>query len=148
MEEINILKTEKWLNTAEIDALLEGVSFIILAQPNMDERSPSRIHISIFFHTPEAIPEEIVPQVLEKISHDYHLTDIIDFKYSLGDVAFAKTNEPTPMPYHLPSKLEGDHSLEEGDTVKMFLFDFDANASEGFENVAKSMTGWTYVKEH
>ena len=145
MEEMTILKTQKWLTKKEIKTLLEKVSFIILAQPNLDERSFARIHFTVFFHTSEPIPDAAISSVGEKLAKDFHLSDIMNFSYTMGNVAFAKTNEPKPMPYHLPDQEQ--HELPEGDTQSMFIFDFDANAHEGFENIKKSMTGWTYIYE-
>ena len=145
MNDNRLLKTEKWLKTPEIQKELERVAFIILAQANIDETSSSPIHFTIFFHTSEPIIDEAIEAIKEKLAKDYHLNNIINFSATLGDVAFAKTNEPLPMPFYIKDKRKDE--LPEGDTIVMFIFDFDANAHKGFENIKKSMTGWSYVYE-
>lgn len=140
-----ILKTEKWLSQLEIQTLLAKVSYVILAQPNLDDKSPIRGHFTVFFNLQEVLPDDVVDQVLEKFVKDNNLIQVCNFHHGLGNVAFAKTNLDQPMPYFLPS--DNKHEIEDAGKIKLFIFDFDANATEGFEGILKGQSGWSYISE-
>jgi len=143
-----VLKTEKWFSKAEIEEILNNVEYIIMAEPNFNDTSMAQIHFTIFLNTQDVLPKEVINPILEKFSTEYKLKDVIDFQHQLADVAFAKTNQETPMPYHkITHDANSSAILEDAGTIKNYIFDFNANAIEGFNQIRDGLTGWSYVYE-
>jgi hypothetical protein len=137
------LKTEKYLSTAEINAHLEGVEYIIKAAPAVREEAKAPIHITLFLNTQDRLPPEIAQAVLDRFAEQYGLRDISDL-YSRPDrVAFAETVQETPMPLHL---FTPEDKMRLPSTV-MFIMDFEADSDNFPEVKEKQLTGWTYSYE-
>ncbi len=146
IKEEDFLKTEKWLSDAEIFTLLQGVSYIILAEPNFAEGASTTSHFTIFFNTQEEIPDDITQQILEKFAQEHTLYDIENFQHMLADVAFAANNQETPMPMVINHQAEHTPYEEGAGSVKNYIFAFNANFKEGFEKTLEGFSGWSYVR--
>lgn len=133
------IKAEKHMSKQEIIAHLEGVEYIIMAAPNTQEMPQAPIHFTIFLNTSDAIPKDIQKQIIDKFATQYAITNIRDLFSQLDDVAFAITNQETPMPMHLYTPDE-KKSLP---SVKLHVIDFLADAKE-FSEVKQGQTGWSY----
>ena len=139
MQKHEALKTQRYFDKAEIAAHLEGVEYIIMAAPTTRDNALAPIHFTIFLNTAESLPAEIQQAVLEKFAKQYKLFNISDVFSQVDAVAFAVTNQETPMPMHLykeSDKKELPHGF-------MHIIDFEAD-SEDFKEAKTGSTGWSY----
>jgi hypothetical protein len=139
MQNIETLQSQRYLEKNEIQAHLEGVEYIIMAQPSIRDDSPAPIHFTIFLNTPDELPQEVQEPVLNKFCQQYEIFERIDLLSGIGEVAFAVTQQNTPMPMHL---FKADEMAAMPHT-KMYIFDFEANATH-FNEAKDGLTGWSY----
>lgn len=135
----DVLKNERWLDIIEIQNTLEGISHIVMAAPTGYKDREDLVHFSLFLNTQDDLPADIARNVMEKFAFDNQISDIDHITHDLADIAFAVTNKETPMPIHIEEKDEGTT------TTQMYLIDFTGR-SPLFEEAAKGMTGWSYIK--
>ncbi|MEA2110501.1 MAG: hypothetical protein U9P71_00480 [Campylobacterota bacterium] len=139
MKEIEALQATRYLEKDELQSHLEGVEYIMMAQPSLRDDSPAPVHFTIFLNTQEALPNEVITPVFEKFCKQYNIFDVIDLISGIGVVAFSVTQQKTPMPMHLFKQEE----MKEMPNTKMYIFDFEADATE-FKEAKDGLTGWTY----
>ncbi|MCJ7764772.1 MAG: hypothetical protein MUP09_02405, partial [Thiovulaceae bacterium] len=114
MQKHEALKTQRYFEKAEIETHLKGVEYIIMAAPTTRDNAQAPIHFTIFLNTRETLAPEIQQAVLEKFATQYKLSNISDIFSQIDAVAFAVTNQETPMPMHLfkeSDKKELPHTL-------------------------------------
>ena len=133
------LKAKRYLDPDEIKTHLDGVEYIIMAQPSVRDDSPAPIHFTIFLNIQEALPVEIKDAVLDKFCTQYEIFDIIDLLSGVDIVAFSITQQKTPMPMHL-YKAEDRANIP---NTNMYIFDFEADAKQ-FKEAKEGLTGWSY----
>lgn len=139
MQEIKPLSVNTYLSHSEIQSLLEGVEFIVMASPSMLSDPKLPIHFTIILNTSDPIPEEIKPLILEKFCKEYRITTVEHLLSNLERVAFAKTTQETPMPRHIIDDAEAN-------TIPwtlLHIIDFAGDA-EGFKEAKDGLSGWSY----
>jgi len=139
MQKHEALKTQRYLNKAEIAAHLNGVEYIIMAAPSTRQDAKAPIHFTIFLNTTDILPQEVQQAILEKFAAQYKLFNISDVFSQIDAVAFAITNQETPMPMHL-FKADDKKALEHG---FMHILDFEADSND-FKEAKSGSTGWSY----
>jgi len=141
MQEIQPLKINSYLALSEIEKLLEGVEFIIMAAPSMLTPPALPIHFTIILNTSDPIPEAIKPQIIEKFCRDNAITATSDLIFEPARIAFAMTAQETPMPRHLFDPAEANTIP----WVPLQIIDFLGDSS-GFKEVKDGLSGWSYSK--
>lgn len=139
MQEMQALKVHSYLSQPEIQKLLEGVEFIIMASPSMMAASELPLHFTIILNTSEVLPEAVKPQILEKFCREYAITETKHVLSNLERVAFALTTQETPMPHHIIDDAEAN-------TIPwtlLHVIDFLGD-SDGFKEAKDGFTGWSY----
>lgn len=139
MQTHEALKTQRYFEKEEIAAHLDGVEYIIMAAPTTLDDAKAPIHITIFLNTTEQLPMDIQQAIIEKFATQYKLFNISDVFSQVDAVAFAITNQETPMPMHLfrdEDKKELPHGF-------MHIIDFQAD-SPNFDEAKNGSTGWSY----
>ncbi|MDD5717640.1 MAG: hypothetical protein PHW64_07530 [Sulfuricurvum sp.] len=139
MQEIQPLNIQNYLSFNEINTLLEGVEFIIMAAPSMMNPPAHPIHFTIILNTSEPLPEEIKPMIFEKFCHDYKITATSHLLSNLERIAFGKTTQDTPMPKHIVDDAEA-HTIP---WKLLYIIDFLGD-SEGFQEAKDGLSGWSY----
>ncbi|KIM11058.1 MAG: hypothetical protein KU37_08105 [Sulfuricurvum sp. PC08-66] len=139
-----ILKTYKWYTQAEIEMFLEGVSHIIMVEPDLRDNKSKRLHFTLFLNTREALPPVVIEPVTEKFFDELGLYDVIEMSHFMAEVAFAQTSQETPMPHLLDEAATA--SYDGAQSVPCFVLDFYALAREGYEEIAEGLSGWSYVR--
>lgn len=142
MDKQEILKTEKWLDYAEIEKNLEGVEYILMAAPTPGQNVGTPIHFSIYLNTKEPLPGEVWEQVFEKFCKDYGITRVSDMIRGVLPVAFSLNNRDTAMPMLLSDESAKGSALH---YTQMYVFDFEGEAKGFKECKRESKTGWTYA---
>ncbi|WP_345987380.1 hypothetical protein WCX18_09660 [Sulfurimonas sp. HSL1-2] len=142
-QEHQALKTEQYLNPAEITAHLEGVEYIVMAAPAVRDTAKAPIHFTLFLNTADNLPADIQQAVLDKFADQYGFRNIADLFSQPDRVAFAVTTQETPMPLHL---FKPEDKMRLPSTV-MFVMDFEADSDNFPEVKEKQLTGWTYAYE-
>ncbi len=141
--EAKALTAEHYFKNEEIMAHLDGVEYIIMAAPAPDHFKNSPIHFTIFLNTIEPLPQEVKMPVLEKFMAQYGIKHQEELMSQMMPVAFAQTNEDTPMPLLL---IDPKNQREMPHRV-MHVMDFLGDSDE-FETVTShALTGWTYAYE-
>ncbi len=141
MDPKDVLFTRKWLTRKEIETNLDGVEYIVMAGPTLDQDPSTPIHFTIYLNTQENLPDEIIEQVFNKFAREYEITKVRDMVSGLYPVAFALNDRDTAMPMF----LMGDNATSgEVEYMQMYLFDFEGNAKGFKECKTESKTGWTY----
>ena len=143
MQENKAIKTEKYLNTDEINTHLEKVEYIIMAAPAPEYFQDTPIHITIFLNTAEQFPDKVKEMIFDKFYTDYDITKHAEVMSQVMPVGFALTSHDTPMPMLLV-KPQDQSSIP---NVPMHVIDFLADSTYFEEVKAKSLTGWSYVYE-
>lgn len=138
MQEMKPLKINGYLSYGEIEKLLEGVEYIMMASPSLVKNAPP-IHFSIILNTSDPIPEEIKPLILEKFCREHAITATSHVLSNLERIAFAMTSQETPMPRHLIDDAEA-RSIP---WRLLHIIDFLGDA-EGFKEAKEGLSGWTY----
>ncbi len=133
------IKANKYMTKEEITAHLDGVEYIIMAAPNTQNNPKSPIHFTIFLNTSDDIPKDVQHQIIDKFAKQYNISNLANMFSQLDDVAFALTNQETPMPMHI-FKEEDKSSFE---SVKLHIIDFLAD-SDNFQEPKQGQTGWSY----
>lgn len=139
MQTHEALKTKRYFEREEIENHLNGVEYIIMAAPTTLDDAKAPIHITIFLNTTEILPREIQEAIIDKFADQYKLFNISDVFSQIDAVAFALTNQETPMPMHLfreEDKKELPHSF-------MHIIDFQADSPD-FQEAKAGSTGWSY----
>ncbi len=139
MKKIEPLQSSRYLEKNEIESHLEGVEYIIMAQPSVRDDSPAPIQFTIFLNTSEVLPQEIKDAVFKKFCKQYEIFNVIDLLAGIGVVGFALTQQDTPMPMHLFKQEE----MASMSTTKMYIFDFEADSKQ-FKEVKDGLSGWSY----
>ena len=143
MQENKAIKTEKYLNTDEINTHLEKVEYIIMAAPAPEYFQDTPIHITIFLNTAEQFPDKIKEMIFDKFYTDYDITKHAEVMSQVMPVGFALTSHDTPMPMLLV-KPQDRSSIPH---VPMHVIDFLADSTYFEEVTTKSLTGWSCAYE-
>jgi hypothetical protein len=136
----DLLKANRYLKPDEIALHLEGVEYIILAQPHSNKEHALPIHFTIFLNTHEALPDSVKQPVFEKFCTQYNITKTSDILNTLQAVAFAETNNDRIMPMHL-FKPEDQKSIPH---TFLHIIDFLGDAQNFKEVKTDGQTGWSY----
>lgn len=139
MQEMQPLKVHSYLSQSEIQKLLEGVEFIIMAAPSLMAPPEHPLHFTIFLNTSDPIPEEIKPLILEKFCKEHAINAISHLLSNVERVAFALTSQETPMPRHIIDPAEANTIP----WVPMHIIDFLGDSS-GFKEAKDGLSGWSY----
>jgi hypothetical protein len=140
MQQHEAIKTQRYFDRSEIDAHLFGVEYIIMAAPAPDTFKQSPIHFTIFLNTAEPLPESVRDAVFEKFCRQYSITAAAEFFGGIGSIAFALTQQETPMPMHLV-RDEDRRALPH---TQMYVMDFLGDSDRFKEVKTKGLTGWSY----
>jgi hypothetical protein len=138
MHEMKPLNIHSYLSHNEIEKLLEGVEYIMMASPSLI-KDAHPIHFTIILNTSDPIPDEIKPLILEKFSQVHRITATSHILSNLERVAFAMTPQETPMPRHLIDDAEAS-------TIPwklLHIIDFLGD-SDGFKEAKDGLSGWSY----
>lgn len=138
MQEMKPLKINGYLSYGEIETLLEGVEYIMMASPSLIKEALP-LHFTIILNTSDDIPEEIKPLILEKFCTEHSITATSHVLSNLERVAFAMTPQETPMPRHLIDDAEARMIPWKLLHIIDFLGD-----SEGFKEAKEGLSGWSY----
>jgi hypothetical protein len=141
-EQYRAIKTNQYLSVEEIQKLLDGVEYVILAAPAPDHFKDTPVHLSIFLNTQERFTQDIKDMIFDKFCQDYKITSSAEVMSQIMPVGFATTAHETPMPLLL-IKPEDQHSIPH---IPLHVIDFLAASDEFEEVVVKSLTGWSYVR--
>jgi hypothetical protein len=137
--EVKPLKIHTYLSKSETQDHLQNVNYIIMAAPSMLSAPKLPLHFSIFLNTQDKIPEEIKEQLLAKFCREYAITKTSHVLSNLERIAFARTDQETPMPRHLLDDAEAN-------TIPwtlMHIIDF-LGESEDFKEAKDGLSGWSY----
>jgi hypothetical protein len=134
------LKTNKYLDTNEIQEHLKNVEYIIMAAPAPEHFKDTPIHFTIFLNTSDSLPQEIQTAVLNKFLEENGIGKPQELMSQIMAVGFAETVQETPMPMLLV-KPQDINSIPH---TAMFVMDFLADSSNFSEAKDKSLTGWSY----
>lgn len=134
------IKTNKYLELQEIQKLLDGVEYIMMAAPAPEHFKETPIHFSIFLNTDESLSKEIQDAVLEKFLQEHSIAQPQELLSQVMAVGFALSTQETPMPMLL-IKPQDISSISH---VGMFVMDFLADSTNFDEAKLKSLTGWSY----
>lgn len=140
MQQHEALAAKRYFTPDEIAEHLEGVEYIIMAEPAPDVFKKTPIHLTVFLNTQERLPSEIKDAILDKFCKDHNITRTDKLLSELQPVAFAETMQETPMPLLLikPSDIQSiPHTI-------MHVLDFLADSSEFIEAKEDNLTGWSY----
>ena len=139
MQEIQPLKINSYLSYTEIEKLLDGIEYIMMAAPSMLSEPMLPIHFTIILNTSEPLPEAVVPMIFDKFCQENNITQTSHLLSNLERVAFAMTAQETPMPKHLIDDAEA----KSVPWKLLYIFDFLGDA-EGFKEVKDGLSGWSY----
>jgi len=139
--DLNLLKTEKWLDIVEINDNLKNVEYIVMAAPTPGTDPSLPIHFTIFLNTQDILPDEISEQVLNKFIKELKITKVHDMIHGNLPVAFSLNNQENAMPLLILDNSATESGLQ---TISMFVYDFEGNAKGFKECKTESKTGWTY----
>ena len=138
MQEMKPLNIQSYLSYNEIEKLLDGVEYIMMAAPSL-VKDAHPIHFSIILNTSDPIPEEVKPMILEKFCKEHNITATSHLLSNLERIAFAMTSQETPMPRHLIDDAEAR-------TIPwklLHIIDFLGD-SEKFKEAKDGLSGWSY----
>lgn len=139
MQEIKPLKIHGYLSHSDIEKHLEEVEYIIMAAPSMMKPPALPIHFTIILNTSSEIPEEVKPHIVEKFCRENGITQTSHLLFEPGRVAFAMSEQETPMPRHLFDPAEAS-SIP---WVPLQVIDFLGD-SEQFREAKEGLSGWSY----
>lgn len=134
------IKTNRYLETDDIQIHLQNVEYIIMAAPAPEHFKQTPIHFTIFLNTDESLPKEIQEAVLEKFLHENTISKPQELLSQIMAVGFAVSTQETPMPMLL-IKPQDISSIPH---AAMFVMDFLADSNNFGEAKEKSLTGWSY----
>ncbi len=138
MQEMKPLKINGYLSYGEIEELLQGVEYIMMASPSL-VKDAFPLHFTIILNTSDVIPEEIKPLILEKFCREHAITATSHVLSNLERIAFAMTPQETPMPRHLIDDAEAR-------TIPwklLHIIDFLGDSTE-FKEAKEGLSGWSY----
>lgn len=134
------IKTNRYLETNDIEIHLQNVEYIIMAAPAPEHFKDTPIHFTIFLNTDERLPQEIQKAVLEKFLEENAIKNPTELMSQIMAVGFAESSQDTPMPMLL-IKPQDINSIPH---AAMFVMDFLADSDNFSEAKEKSLTGWSY----
>jgi len=134
----DILQNERWLDNIELKSNLEGVEYIIMAAPADYEKESDLTHFTLFLNTDDNLPDDVIDMVINKFTSDNKIKNIIKNFCGVIKVAFAVTNQETPMPVALKENMDAPF-------LPMYVIDF-RGTSPLFEKTKDGFTGWSYIK--
>jgi len=137
----DLLKTEKWLNLAEIDANLLNVEYIVSVNPTPGRDATLPIHFTIYLNTKEVLPQDIAEQVFSKFSKELEIFKVHDMIQGILPVSFSLNGQDKAMPMVI---LDGSDIESKLETTQMYVYDFEGNAQGFKECKTESKSGWTY----
>jgi len=143
MQEHQAIKTNQYLEVSEIEAILEGVEYIIMAAPSPDHFKNTPVHVTIFLNTQEHFSQDIKEMIFDKFCQDYKITASAEVMSQLMPVGFATTSLGSAMPMLLV-KIQDQNAIPH---IPLHVIDFLAASDQFEEVVEKSLSGWTYVRE-
>lgn len=144
MKEAKVLHTDRYLSLEEIEKNLDGIEYIIMAEPAPHQFKDTPIHFSIFLNTKDTLPEDISKMVFQKLLRENSIKNPKELLFGKKGVGFGVTAEKTAMPLLL---------IEQKDILciphtTMYIYDFLAEA-DGYEEVSKhNLTGWSYISSN
>ncbi|MDX9813335.1 MAG: hypothetical protein WC144_05825 [Sulfurimonas sp.] len=142
IKEAKALHTTAYLTLDEIEKNLDGVEYIIMAEPSPSKFKDTPIHFSIFLNTKDELSKEVSEMVLDKLRAEHGIGKPTELLATIKGVGFGITEQQSAMPLLL---------IEQKDIISiphtlMYVYDFLADAS-GYEEVkTHSLTGWSYIK--
>lgn len=134
----HILKNKRWLDIIELRTNLDGVEYIIMASPAEDQKNRNLTHFTLFLNTKDNLPESIAELILNKFIKDHEIKNAKKIYTGLSKVAFAITEQETPMPIIAANN--------EANSINMFVIEF-TGASDTYKKTADGYTGWSYIKK-
>jgi len=134
----DILKNERWLDIIELKSNLENVEYIIMAAPVDFEKNSHLTHFTLFLNTDDNLPDDIVDMVLKKFADSHKIKDIEKTYNGISKVAFALTEQETPMPILSTNDIDAPF-------LPMYVIDFTGVSSQ-YKKTADGYTGWSYIK--
>lgn len=137
------IKTNNYLEVEEIQALLEGVEYIIMAAPAPEHFSKTPVHATIFLNTQEHFSHDIKEMIFDKFCQDYKITASAEVMSQIMPVGFANTTHDTPMPMLLVKPAD-QNSIP---YMPLHVIDFLAASDAFLEVTQESLTGWSYARE-
>ena len=137
----DLLKTEKWLSSDEIDDNLKNVEYIVMAAPTPGQDASVPIHFTIYLNTQDVLPEDIAMQVFNKFASELEISKVSDMIQGVLPVAFSLNNQDTAMPMLILDNSAKESGLQ---FTHMYVYDFEGNAKGFNECKTESKTGWTY----
>lgn len=142
IKEAKVLHTNRYLTQDEIEKNLDGVEYIIMAQPAPQKFSQTPIHFTIFLNTKDSLDEHIAQMVFEKLLSEHNISNPQEIMAKLNGVGFGITAQSS----HMPLLLIDPQDIFSIPHTKMFVYDFLADAS-GYDEVKEhQLTGWSYIK--
>ncbi len=143
MQEHQAIKTNQYLEIPEIEAILVGVEYVIMAVPSPDHFKNTPVHLTIFLNTQEHFSQDIKELIFDKFCQDYKITASAEVMSQLMPVGFASTSLGSAMPMLLV-KSQDQKSIP---NIPLHVIDFLCASDQFEEVVEKSLSGWTYVRE-
>lgn len=141
--EAKAIQTLSYLELAEIQKHLGGVSYIIMAAPAPEHFKETPIHFTLFLNTQVNLPQEIQEAVFGKFLEEHSIKNPKEVMSQVMPVGFGKGTHETYMPLLL-IKQEDVQNIPH---APMFVMDFLADSENFSEAKTNSLTGWSYVYE-
>ncbi len=136
--QVKSIEIKGYLNHSEIDALLDGVEYIVSVAPSM-MANELPLHFSIFLNTTEEIPPQYKDAVFDKFCQELRVSESSHLLSTLAPIAFAITAQESPMPRYLIDPNEAMQIPHK----KLHLIDFLGD-SEQFPQAKDGLSGWSY----
>lgn len=109
-----------------------------MASPAEDQKNRNLTHFTLFLNTKDNLPESIAELILNKFIKDHEIKNAKKIYTGLSKVAFAITEQETPMPIIAANN--------EANSINMFVIEF-TGASDTYKKTADGYTGWSYIKK-
>ncbi|MDD2652673.1 MAG: hypothetical protein PHX44_06455 [Sulfurimonas sp.] len=139
--EAKAIQTLSYLEPAEIQKHLGGVSYIIMAAPAPEHFKETPIHFTLFLNTHENLPQKIQEAVFEKFLDEHGIRNPKEVISRIMPVGFGKGVHET----HMPLLLVKQEDMQNIPHTPMFVMDFLADSQNFSEAKTNSLTGWSYV---
>lgn len=142
--EAKAIQTLSYLELAEIQKHLDGVSYIIMAAPAPEKFKETPIHFTLFLNTQENLPQEIQEAVFGKFLYEHRIKNPKEVMSQMMPVGFGKGIHET----HMPLLLVKQEDMQNIPHIPMFVMDFLADSENFSEAKTNSLTGWSYVYDN
>ncbi len=142
--EAKAIQTLSYLEFAEIQKHLDGVSYIVMAAPAPEQFKETPIHFTLFLNTQDNLPREIQEAVFEKFLDEHSIKNPKEVMSQMMPVGFGKGTHET----HMPLLLVKQEDMQNIPHIPMFVMDFLADSENFGEAKINSLTGWSYVYDN